>query len=500
MTKKQRTKSKSPGRPKKHLHPSPGNIIEEGFFDAMYQPRSLSSLILLVVGIVYVTIYQEDNMLPDVDDDKGRVKAGILVSASAFLLYCMMQLRDGNLLRPHPAVWRVVHGTGLLYLMMLVYLLCQSTSGVHTFLKLFDERVGNEAGEHSYGDDCRMIKDGEDPYGNLREQFFDRFTVAHFLGWTVKAIILRDWAFMWIASVLFEILEVTFQHMYPNFNECWWDHLLLDIFGCNLAGMVFGMYLVHYLQAYKFHWTGQRIDRISSVFGKMKRVALQFAPYSFDTYRWQVFESWRRFGIGLSVMAILLLGEMNAFLLKSTFHIPIDSNINLYRLTFWVFITYMATFEFFRYAEGKTRRVGVNSWLAGSLVCMETALVIKHAYRNAMFERHEIVPASYIVNGWIATLVLAIFTGAVKSARKLLVWHAGGEEVYKPLNSPTKNQSDKTEKQLPDSNYILWIIRLDRAFQILTFSIPTPLLLVLAKDCYRTLAFHPPPTPGHDGW
>ncbi len=30
---------------------------------------------------------------------------GISVVVSVFLLYCMIQLRDGLLLRPHPAVW-----------------------------------------------------------------------------------------------------------------------------------------------------------------------------------------------------------------------------------------------------------------------------------------------------------------------------------------------------------------------------------------------------------
>jgi hypothetical protein len=34
--------------------------------------------------------------------------SGLAVMTVVFLLYCMIQLRDGLLLRPHPAVWCVV--------------------------------------------------------------------------------------------------------------------------------------------------------------------------------------------------------------------------------------------------------------------------------------------------------------------------------------------------------------------------------------------------------
>ena len=37
-------------------------------------------------------------------------------------------------------------------------------------------------------------------------------------------------------SILFELIEFTFDNWLPNFAECWWDHLLLDVLGCNLLG------------------------------------------------------------------------------------------------------------------------------------------------------------------------------------------------------------------------------------------------------------------------
>lgn len=31
-------------------------------------------------------------------------------------------------------------------------------------------------------------------------------------------------------------MQVTFNHMLPNFNECWWDALILDVLVCNWLG------------------------------------------------------------------------------------------------------------------------------------------------------------------------------------------------------------------------------------------------------------------------
>lgn len=52
----------------------------------------------------------------------------------------------------------------------------------------------------------------------------------------VQALIIRDYPLLWVLSVGFELMELTFQHMLPNFNECWWDSWVLDVAVCNLLG------------------------------------------------------------------------------------------------------------------------------------------------------------------------------------------------------------------------------------------------------------------------
>jgi hypothetical protein len=81
-----------------------------------------------------------------------------------------------------------------------------------------------------------------------------------------------------VGSVLFEVLELTFQvrqaayaggarhadaratvlllqHLLPNFNECWWDRWLLDVLICNNFGIVTGAMPPHArLHTHRLKW------------------------------------------------------------------------------------------------------------------------------------------------------------------------------------------------------------------------------------------------------
>jgi phosphatidylserine synthase 2 len=76
----------------------------------------------------------------------------------------------------------------------------------------------------------------------------DIFILAHAVGWYFKALLLRDYWFCWILSVMFEIMEYSLEHQLPNFAECWWDHWLLDVLLCNWIGLYFGMKTCEHLE------------------------------------------------------------------------------------------------------------------------------------------------------------------------------------------------------------------------------------------------------------
>lgn len=80
---------------------------------------------------------------------------------------------------------------------------------------------------------------------NVKESL-DIFILGHFFGWWCKAILFRHAGISWAVSVGFELVELSFQHWLPNFYECWWDHIILDVLVCNAVGIVLGTLTCRY--------------------------------------------------------------------------------------------------------------------------------------------------------------------------------------------------------------------------------------------------------------
>lgn len=76
-----------------------------------YHPLTLT-LFGLASGVMAVLAYSSDHLaLP-----AGiKSRAGVLSGVLSFLLFVVLQGRDGPFRRPHPAFWRAVLGTNFLY-------------------------------------------------------------------------------------------------------------------------------------------------------------------------------------------------------------------------------------------------------------------------------------------------------------------------------------------------------------------------------------------------
>ena len=80
---------------------------------------------------------------------------------------------------------------------------------------------------------------------NLKESL-DIFILGHFFGWWCKAMLFRHAGISWAVSIGFELVELSFQHWLPNFYECWWDHIILDVLVCNAVGIYLGTLTCRY--------------------------------------------------------------------------------------------------------------------------------------------------------------------------------------------------------------------------------------------------------------
>lgn len=154
--------------------------------------------------------------------------SGILAAVFLGVVFCTEHLRDTLLIRPHPAVWRAATGIGLMYFMFVVFLLFQNMPTIQSVLQALDpELPGHALPERSYANDCSFTWEAF-------IALFDRFVVAHFVGWWAKTLMLRDPVICWILSLAFEVAEIMLSHVQPNFQECFLDRWVLDFLLCNV--------------------------------------------------------------------------------------------------------------------------------------------------------------------------------------------------------------------------------------------------------------------------
>lgn len=82
--------------------------------------------------------------------------SGVYAAIAAFLMFSMIQFRDGPFVRPHPAFWRAVLGVNLLYELGLVFLLFQDLQTARKMMLYIDPNLGVPLPEKSYAEDCTL--------------------------------------------------------------------------------------------------------------------------------------------------------------------------------------------------------------------------------------------------------------------------------------------------------------------------------------------------------
>jgi phosphatidylserine synthase 2 len=79
---------------------------------------------------------------------------GAYAAVASFLLFSMVQFRDGPFIRPHPVFWRAVLGVNVLYELALVFLLFQDLDSARHMMTYIDPSLGKPLPEKSYGENC----------------------------------------------------------------------------------------------------------------------------------------------------------------------------------------------------------------------------------------------------------------------------------------------------------------------------------------------------------
>uniref|UniRef100_A0A0L8G341 Phosphatidylserine synthase n=2 Tax=Octopus bimaculoides TaxID=37653 RepID=A0A0L8G341_OCTBM len=319
-------------------------ISDDGTMTFFWRAHTLTTLFIFSFILVYVSVFEETS-----PNTNFNIKRGIVAAVFTFLLFGVTQTPDGPFRRPHPAFWRLVLCTSIVYELSLVFLLFQTVHDARQLMTHLDPNLGSPLPEKDYGGNCYIFDSNHsDPFHNLKDKM-DGFVVTHFLGWWLKTLILRDWWLCTVLSIMFEVLEYTLEHQLPNFSECWWDHWIMDVLVCNGLGIYLGLQTLRYLSLKQYHWRG--MWNIPTYSGKLRRVAAQFTPYSWTDYEWTPTSSLKRWMAMLGVIAIFLLAELNTFYLKFVLWIPPEHYLCLGRLTLFLVMGAVAMREVFQYLD-----------------------------------------------------------------------------------------------------------------------------------------------------
>lgn len=291
-----------------------------------------------------------------------------------FLIISVLAFPNGPFIRPHPAIWRIVFGLSVLYLLALLFLIFQNYKTVRNILIWLDPNLANFHidMDKEYGVNCSDVS-LERVWSHL-----DVFALGHFLGWMLKAILIRHMGILWAISVMWEITEVAFAHLLPNFVECWWDALILDVLVCNGFGIWCGLKICNILEMREYKWVS--IRDIQSTTGKIKRVVLQFTPENWTSVRWLDPKcSYMRIFALCQLVLFWQVSELNTFFLKHIFEMPSSHPFVAARLVLIGVIVAPSVRQYYSYVTDTTcKRVGTQCWVYGCIMVSEALLCIKH--------------------------------------------------------------------------------------------------------------------------
>jgi len=205
--------------------------------------------------------------------------------------------------------------------------------------------------EKDYGDVCQIFVQ-DHPSGNPWFNVADRvdiFVVAHSLGWFVKAMILRDVRVAWVCSILFEVIEICFSHLLPNFNECWWDSVIMDVFGCNMIGIYLADYTLKRIGATRFDFLRRATHQRNKSGRGQRKSPSNSGVNGITNYR----------AIFAAILLILLISliDLNFFFMKFVFFVPTTHWVSYMRTLIWVLVSIPGAMELYDWSMENGRTI-----------------------------------------------------------------------------------------------------------------------------------------------
>ncbi|KAJ6232458.1 phosphatidylserine synthase 2 [Anaeramoeba flamelloides] len=363
------------------------------YLNFLHKPHTILALVILGIFGIYFAVFQENI---DLFSNYRHAVLGVVV---VFLAFSVLHFHNHSFIkRPHPLFWRFVRGTAVLFLLFKVFLLFLTRDQARQVYHFIDPQLGVPLEtERDYAVDCRIYtpENPDSKFANVKGTI-DIFVFAH--------------------------------------SECWWDHLLLDVLGCNLLGMLLGYALlkIFHLKFYTWNWksgskskkTENEVDqkeernnakknqkknnqrnkkrnyknKKSQQNNKQKKQKnmniLKRIPKPSEgfgnlftgdktNYRWHLFDSPKKFLAWCLLICIMLIIELNSFFLKRPLWVPSNHPLTILRMVGWGFWGVVAARDYFEYfTNPNCKKMGPDAWICLGIATVESLLAYKFGEVN----------------------------------------------------------------------------------------------------------------------
>jgi len=224
----------------------------------------------------------------------------------------------------------------------------------------------------------------------------------------------------------------------PNFAECWWDAVLLDVFLCNALGIHIGMWICQRMELRTFKW--ESVKDIQSTTGKIRRAVLQFTPETWTANKWLDPNSSFMRVVGVAILVVFFqLSELNTFFMKHIFEVPTNHRLTLGRLVFIAVISAPAIRQYYCYiTDTQCTRLGTQAWVYVAINFTELIICMKFGYELFLQAQIKLLILWFFTLVFSSSLAVFICAKLVKHRLSLLKMEDDSDTNYH-YDSDSKN-------------------------------------------------------------
>ncbi|CAK8675493.1 unnamed protein product [Clavelina lepadiformis] len=328
----------------------------------------LTVMFIILFTVLFIVVSRDES------NEEANLINGAKFATFLYFLLGLLIFPQGPFQKPHPIVWKIVFGASLLYMLFMAYLIFLHIDQIKSIMFWIDHNVKYAKREidvvEKYAVNCSNITI-ERLYSTL-----DIFAFSHFIGFVGRALLLRSYILCWSLSILWEFTELFYKDIFPNFRECWWDQILVDVLGFNGLGIWVGMKLCKYLKLRKYRWESVKDIQM----GKLQRVMIQFTSLKGSSKSWLGMGSSTRRILYLFLLILLYnLVELNVFFMKHFLRFPVSHPFCWVRLIVHFTVGSAATRELYLYMTDATctQRLPAQVLVYITSVLLETILTFK---------------------------------------------------------------------------------------------------------------------------